>query len=529
MTAENVFATSSGMNVIQGRDIRDGKLTLKCDAVIVGSGSGGAMMAWQLAKAGRKVVILEAGPYVPSSEFTERFGDTLSHMYQDSGAQTTSLGDVIIMQGRCVGGSSVFSAAIMNRPPEFVLARWRDEHGLNNITPKDLDPYFERIEKDLSVHVNTEKEINQNSRLIRQGAEVMGYSVKPVARATKNCALTGHCLSGCASDRKQSALVTYLPWALAKGAQLYSDTTVTKVLTKSGVATGVLAEIFDHETGQKACDLKVEAAVVVLAAGAIQSPVILQRSNICNSSGLLGKNLSMHPSVVIIAKFPEPVMSWQGATVGVYVDEFITMDKGGLMFNPGMPSPEAFVGVCERKAGDDGITFMKDYKYYASMPVFAVDDNPGEVQWTGQGSGHKISWSFTPEVFANLKRSLKIGAQLFFAAGAEKVIVPSFEVLDFDSVENIDKVVEKIDYGVAKGLFSFRVVSYQPQGSCRMGRDASKAVVNPFGETHDVQRLFVCDASILPTVTHVHTEMTVYAMSAYIADNINKLAWKYFA
>src|SRR5690606_19189231 len=108
-------------------------------------------------------------------------------------------------------------------------------------------------------------------------------------------------------------LVTYLPWAIAHGAELFADTHVTRVLAERGEATGVEAEVRDPVSGEVRARLKVDAKVVVLAAGAVQTPLILQRSDLCNSSGLLGRNFACHPSTGLLARFPQKVNLWQGA------------------------------------------------------------------------------------------------------------------------------------------------------------------------------------------------------------------------
>src|SRR5690606_28754478 len=142
-----------------------------------------------------------------------------------------------------------------------------------------LRPYFERVEKNLSISDNGEHEIAAHSRVIRAGANRLGWSVKPFQRNVRDCMLTGHCLSGCKTDRKQSMLVTYLPWAVAHGAEIYSDTCATEILTRNGKAAGVKAEVIGQD-GVRRCDLTVHADIVVLAAGAVQTPLLLLKSGI---------------------------------------------------------------------------------------------------------------------------------------------------------------------------------------------------------------------------------------------------------
>ena len=262
---------SDRLNVLTGADLEQAQVEMNADAVIIGSGAGGAVMAFELAAAGKKVIILEAGDYVPSGQFNEQLADMIETLYVEHGAQTNKSGDLTILQGQCVGGSTVVNGCVAFRVPDYILREWQQDHGLTDITTDLLAPYYDKVEQRLSVHINGAHEINANSRKLAKGAEQLGWSVKPLKRNVKDCGLTGHCLAGCKTDRKQSMLVTYLPWALQKGATLYANSPVKQILTENDQATGVLAESYHPTTGKKVADIKVNAKVVVLAAGAVQS------------------------------------------------------------------------------------------------------------------------------------------------------------------------------------------------------------------------------------------------------------------
>ena len=158
-----------------------------------------AIIAHELAVAGKSVIILEAGRYVPSSEFTEDMAWALENLYQDVGAQTNTIGDTIVMQGRCVGGSSVISATIATRAPDYVLESWAKDFGIDALSPNKIYPYYEKVEKRLHVHLNEPHEINDCANAIIRGCESLGWSWRPHSRNVKQCALTGHCLAGCPS------------------------------------------------------------------------------------------------------------------------------------------------------------------------------------------------------------------------------------------------------------------------------------------------------------------------------------------
>ncbi|MEE2731800.1 MAG: GMC family oxidoreductase [Pseudomonadota bacterium] len=511
------------LNVTTAAQVKSTSLNLEADAVVIGSGAGGAVMAYELAAAGKSVIVLEAGSHVPSSRFNEKFPDMLELLYQDGGNQATSQGDLLVLQGRCLGGSTVVNGCVTFRVPDFILEKWAVEYGLTNLTPEVLAPYFDKIESNLGIHTNQPHEINENSRKLQQGAEALGWSVKPLQRNIRECALTGHCLSGCKTDRKQSMLVTYLPWASHHGARIFTDTAVTRIVAEGGRAKGVEAEVRDPETGRTVAKMSVQAKVVVTAAGAIQSPLLFQRSELGNSSGQVGKNFACHPSTMVVAEFGSDVFTWRGAMLGVYVDEFEHPDKGGFVLEGGGAGPVELGMSTEPGTGKAYLDFMSRAKNYASCVTLIHDHNVGQVSLV---DGKKqIDYQVADSDFPAMKAAFKAAARIYFAAGAERVFLPTGDKRIIESVEDIDAVVD----GIENNPFAIRMVSYHPQGTMRMGADPTSSVVNPYGETHDVKGLFVCDASLFPTSIIVNPQESVYALSNYIADHILQDRAGYFA
>ena len=518
-----MIATTHGLAVTQAKDVSQASIELVADVVVVGSGAGGAVAAYELARAGKSVIVLESGPYVPSAEFTEDFARAMNQLYQDKGTQANSDGDLLVLQGRCVGGSTVVNGCVSFRTPDYILEDWQKQYGLTNLTPEALEPYFSKVEANLGIHSNEEHEINRSSSVIREGCKKLGISWKPFKRNIRECALTGHCLSGCASDRKQSMLVTYLPWAVSHGARIYSDAHVTRVLAENGRVSGVMAEIIDPATGQKKSELRVKARVVVTAAGAVQTPLLLQRSQLANSSGQVGKNFACHPSLMVVAEYPDDVHAWRVALLGVYVDEWAHPSKGGFILEAGGAGPVELSAVTQPGIGKPFMDYMTDLKKLAGLVTLIHDHNVGEI--TLDNENKKISYQISSADFPAMKASIKAAARVHFAGGAKKVYVPTVQHRVIESVADIDVVVDAIEHE----LQTFRMVSYHPQGTCRMGADASKSVVNPYGETHDVKGLFITDASLFPTSIIVNPQVTVYTLSSYISDQIVKNQEKYFA
>lgn len=504
---------ASGLRVHQASDVTREHLQLDADVVIVGSGAGGAVSAYELAKRGFKVVVLEAGPYVPSRDFTENFTDSLDTLYQDHGSQSNSDGDLLVLQGACVGGSTVVNGCVCFRTPDFILQDWQRDFGLSELTAEELAPYFDEVEKNLAVHDNGEHEIPQHGRLIRAGAKRLGWSVKPLKRNIRQCGLTGHCLSGCKTERKQSMLVTYLPWAAAHGAQIYADTRVEKIITRDGKASGVEATITRHD-GSKAATLSVAAPRVILAAGAVQTPLLLLRNGLGNRSGQVGKNFACHPSLYVPARYPEPVYPWRGALLGVYVDEFLHPDKGGFVLEDGGAGLVELTMAAEPGTGKPFMDYMANAKYLAGLVTLIHDHNVGSIEWDGERK--KINYQLSNTDFPAMQRALKAAARLHLAAGASEVYVPASDQRVIRSEADIDSQVDSLENQPQH----LRMVSYHPQGTCRMGADPDHSVVAANGQAHDVPGLYVADASLLPTSIIVNPQITVYALATRIARHM---------
>jgi len=176
-----------GLKVTQAADIKQQKIHLKADVVIVGSGAGGAIAAYELAARGKKVVVLEAGPYVPSEKFSEMMAIAMGTLYQDHGGQANSEGDITILQGACVGGSTVVNAALCFRTPDYYLKLWAKEFGLTNLTPAVMEPYFDKVEANLKIRQNTPYETSHGAELINAGLKKLGIPPGIARRNVKDC------------------------------------------------------------------------------------------------------------------------------------------------------------------------------------------------------------------------------------------------------------------------------------------------------------------------------------------------------
>ncbi len=162
-------------------------LVIDCDAVVIGSGAGGAPIAAELAEAGFDVVVLEEGSYYQTRDFTANTSQMVRQLYRDGGA-TIAIGNPPIMfqEGRAVGGSTVINGGMSWRTPDDILAHWRDLSGIDELTARALEPYYERVEKRIHVAAMDDDAIGNDNWLLeerrgREGLEDRRQPAQPSA------------------------------------------------------------------------------------------------------------------------------------------------------------------------------------------------------------------------------------------------------------------------------------------------------------------------------------------------------------
>src|SRR5439155_1003667 len=197
----------------------DGDRELAADAIVVGSGAGGAMAAARIRDAGLDVLVLEEGGLHRTETFSTDPATMIQRLYRDAGT-TMIFGKpgIIFAEGKCVGGSTVINGGMSWRTPERVLDHWERSLGLDATGPRAMEPYFAEAERILHTEPNHEDTVGGNTRLFLDGAHRPGW---PVARAPRNmrrCLRLNNCASGCPTGAKQALHVTGIPPPLAAAA-----------------------------------------------------------------------------------------------------------------------------------------------------------------------------------------------------------------------------------------------------------------------------------------------------------------------
>lgn len=496
--------------IFEPSDIRK-DISESVDVCVIGSGAGGAVVAKELAEAGRSVVVLEEGRHFTRRDYGRPL-EMFNMMYRCM-SQLFMLGvpPFLLSLGKTVGGTTTVNSHTMFRIPEHVLAGWRSRFGLVHLTPELLEPVYRKVEEYLNVHEAEMEFIGNNGKFFLEGARKLGYSGGLLMKNTRGCQGLGICQYGCPIDAKQSMNVTYIPDAVKAGARVYSQARADVIYADGGRARGVSGVI--RGDGEKEYRIEVDADVVVVAAGAVHTPSLLMKNRLANSSRKVGKNLVVHPVSRLWALYDKPVNMMDGISQGVYVDEF---ESEGF-FLEGVSYPPEIVSIAAPPfVGREHKEFMSNYRYLGSFGVICWDDASGRVINNPLSREPMVIYQASRKDIRKLAEGNRRAAEIFFAAGAKKVWTNIQGYTEFNSPRELDG----FDTSKVKGTHYDVLMAFHPQGTCPMGADPRQSVVSPSGECHDVRGLYIADASMLPTSVERNPQLGINVLATLIAGNI---------
>lgn len=508
------------------------KSTAEADVCIVGAGAAGGVLAYELSKAGLQVVVIEAGPFWnPQKDFASDELEMIRLGWQDtrmvSGANPLQLGHN--NSGRGVGGGTTHFTGVFLRFHESDF-QTKTIDGVGEDWPiayKDLEPYYNKIEKDIAVsgpkhfpwgpfrgpYPYPEREpISANAETFRIGCEKLGIRsvVAPLAinsapfEGRPPCINRGFCNQGCMPNAKFSTLIHHIPKAIKYGAKVISDSMVTQVLTNSdGKVTGVTYV----RNGQT---YKQKARIVILANFVIETPRLLLNSanalfpdGLANASGWVGKAIMPHSSHDVYGKFDDEIRLYKGTPVLATTQHFYKTDikrgfaRGYTLHAHGARPLEMAKGITKSGTlwGERLRNVMLEYNHYGRITLVGevLPQSSNRITLTEEKDEYglpraHVSFSYGSNDLALIDHAVQQMNEIMSAAGG----TPEFVVNDTAHL----------------------------MGGCRMGADPNTSVTNSFGQTHDIPNLFICSSSLFVTSGGANPTNTVMALAARSADYI---------
>lgn len=504
----------------------------RVDVCIVGAGAAGCTLAKTLAEGGLSVVVLEAGRWHDTqADFVNDELAMLGPLDWDDprlsdGANPLPLGRV--NTGRGIGGSTIHFTAVKLRlhPDDFEL---RTRHGVGVDWPlsyADLAPHYAYAERFVGTsgprdfpwggpqppYEFGELPLQAADELFAAGMEQLGirWRMAPHAILTGSrpgrspCMHYGFCVSGCKSDAKGSALVTWVPAAVQAGAEFREKCFATRVvLDAAGRARGVT---YLHDGVEQLQ----EAAVVIISGYSIETPRLLLASatgrwpdGLANSSGQVGRNLMIHPASEVLARFSEPLDHYISPPVGILSQDFY---REGA---PGIPR---------------GYTINR----YAHFPIdFATTVAASNPQFWGARLHNVLDsypyWGVLAAMCEQLPRGdnrVRLGELRDAHDLPVAHVTMSYDAWDEALLGASGVKLEQIARAAGAEEVLHALYADHVLGTCRMGHDPAHSVVDAWCRSHDVENLFVCDGSVFPTCGAVNPSLTIEALALRTAGHI---------
>ena len=518
------------------------------DVLIIGAGASGAAVAWSLAETRMRILCLEQGGWVKSSELPSTGRDWEARTMEDFAISPNRRGlaadypvndddsPIKIANFNGVGGGTIFYAAHFPRlhPSDFCV---RSLDGVADDWPIDyqtLEPFYALNDRMMGVSsLAGDPAYPPKDSLMRpiplgRTGEVLGAAMNGLgwhwwpsdaAIVTQEyegrapCINLGQCGSGCAQGAKGSTDVTYWPEAIRSRIELRTRCRVSRIETnEEGMATG--AFYFDADGREQFQS----AEIVIMACNGIGTPRILLNSaserfpdGLANSSGLVGKNLMLHPYAQVRGHFDEPLDGYRGSPICTWSMEFYETDPSrdfvrgySFQFSRGLgPVRTAINGMADGLLpwGDGHhAAFRRLFNHSAGM-VSVCEDLPEETNRVTLDPdlkdadgipAAKIHYRLSENSRRMLDHSIARGKDILKAAGARDITSRA-----------------PLPYA-----------GWHLMGTARMGKDPERSVVNEWGRSHDVKNLFIVDGSVFVTSGGVNPTSTIQAVALYVADQI---------
>jgi choline dehydrogenase-like flavoprotein len=464
--------------------------TLNCEIAVIGSGPGGAITACLLAEAGRDVLLIEEGEFLPLESCIPFSRQEMIQKYRNGGL-TAAFGKPKIqyVEGRCVGGGSEINSGLYHRTPTEILERWQSEFTVEGLTETDLKPHFEACEQ--AVHVcDLPGQAPAASMKLYQGAKQLGWDAVEVPRWFRY--ETAKEVNQTPKGTRQSMTKTFIPRALNGGSKLLSKTRVHR-LQKQGNQWLISGKTdFQYP-------VKVIAETVFICCGAIQTPALLRRSGIKHN---IGNSLQMHPTVKMIAQFPEIVNSLEMGVPVHQVKEFAPKFSFGCSISS---PPYLTLGMNDYPQDSQEVRekWQKMAIYYAMI----TSEGTGTIRCLPGYQDPVVRYRLTQQDLTNLSTALHKLSLLLFEANAEALYPSISQFTKLKKPQDLTQIPQILPRNQTN-LMTVHVFS-----SCPMGENREKCAVNSFGKIHDFEQLYINDASLLCTAPGVNPQGSIMAIA----------------
>ncbi|MFB7867856.1 GMC family oxidoreductase N-terminal domain-containing protein [Streptomyces sp. NPDC056069] len=474
------------------------------DAVVVGSGAGGAAAARTLAQAGMRVVIVEEGEHHTTASFAQQTPlDRFTQLYRDGGA-TIAYGrpPILLPYGRAVGGTTIINSGTCFRTPEHVLRRWSETYGFR--MADGMESHLDRVESDLRVRLQPADVLGRNGHLALIGAKRLGWQAAPLRRNASGCAGSCQCVVGCPTGAKQSMQVSILPESCSAGARIVTRARVLLLLVDADRPGGPRA-VGVRIRRADGTDLEILAPLIVTAAGALQTPTLLRRSGL-GGHPRIGRNLSVHPAISVAGRFSEPVLASKGVLQSTGIEEW--HDQGILL--EATAAPPGMGSFVLPGAGAELRRELLESDHLATVGAMIADRPSGRV--VGRSKAH-VFYDLDPRDGNRLITALRAAGAVLFAAGADEVLTGIPAAAPVRSVHELEELLDRTRPR------QLHLSAFHPTGTVAAGVQDQLSPADPEGRLRGVHGVLISDASVLPSCPEVNPQLSIMAASLAVTQN----------
>jgi choline dehydrogenase-like flavoprotein len=497
------------------------ELQLTADAVIVGSGAGGGVIAGELSGQGLEVVVLEAGGYYNEADFNQLELWAYEHLYRGGGVTQTASGSIALMAGSNLGGGTTVNWTNMLRTTPWVREQWEREFGLEGLAGPDYDAHLDAVFARTGANDRCSDRNGPNQRLV-DGAQARGIQWQAIVRnadpATYSPDTAGFLGFGDQSGSKQGTMKTYLQDASDNGARIVTGCRVERVLVSGGRAAGVEGTVAgaDGTTTR----VVVRAPIVVCAAGALETPALLLRSGLGGPAA--GDYLRLHPATVLGGFYGEAQRGWWGAPQSALSAQWADLEDGyGFLIETSHASPGLTGTAVPWESGRQHKDDMARGRTTSALVLLVRDRGHGRV--TIDAAGNAVHhYDLVDELDErHFRQGLAELVRLHEAAGAQEILSFHRKPMRWrrDGGEDVETFAQRVAAGPLSP-YEHPIFALHQMGSARMGTDPATSVAGPWGELHDTPGVWIGDASAFPTATGTNPMATVMALARRTAGAI---------
>jgi choline dehydrogenase-like flavoprotein len=467
------------------------------DAIVIGSGAAGGILAHRFAAAGRRVLVLERGPHLDPREFTDDEVRQYLHLYNEGALQLATNFSLQVLQGMCVGGGTTINNGLCLQPPGPILDEW-EAYGIER---DGLEQAIRHVREWLGIRRIDPAWTSVAARGFGMAAGRAGLPGRVElmdVNISAGCRGCGYCNIGCAYDAKLAMLDAVLPWAQRDypgNLDVLADFHVERIAHANGRATGVVGA---HRGGPA---VTLAADEIVIAAGAIGSSALLLRSRLGGDH--VGEGLHFNINSPLTAEFPDAVDAFDGIQMShAYVPPGDPPEHlVETWFNPPATQALATPGWF-----DDHYALMHRFRHLACAGVLVGTTTPGRVT-SGKGEfTYEPSAADRDRVLAGLVDA----ARIFLEAGASRVMPATIGFREYRPGDDLQRLPDAI-----RRSGDLLLTSAHPQG----GNAVGKVVDGDFRVT-GTENLYLCDASAFPSCVRVNPQLTVMGLAEYAARRI---------